>query len=155
MSGSANRRSCSGSRCEQGTDGRSRKLGLRDEAKRGASGDQLSEVGPVEARGQDHLRRSLGCPQSLGEFEPVEVRQLHIDDRQVRRVLPRRAQSLAAVSGFGDDDETGPFEELASCCAEGAVVVDDQDAQGHCWIVPAVAAQRSVANPTLSRPLAG
>ena len=108
----------------------SRQLGLRDEAERGAARDQRPEIGAVEARGQDHLGRRLECAKPLCDLEPVEVGQLHVDERQIGRVLLRRPQPFDAVSGFGHDDETAPLEQLSRRCAEGAVVVDDEHARG-------------------------
>src|SRR5438034_6659877 len=140
---------CSAARREQRLDRPSRKLGLRDEAKRRAAGDQRPEIGAIKARGQDHLGRLFEGAQPLSELEPIEVGQLYVDDRQVRPVFLHYPQPFDAVSGFCHDGEAAPLEQLSRRCAEGAVVVDDEHAPAHGRIVPSVATQGSVASPTL------
>ena len=110
---------------------RRRELGLRNEPERGAAGHERAEIGAVEARDEDHLRRSLELGQPRGDLEPVEVRQLHVHDRQVRAVCLRLLDPTGAGSGFGDDGEAGPLEQLSRRRAEGAVVVDDENATIH------------------------
>jgi hypothetical protein len=53
--------------------------------------------------------------------------------------------------GFGDDGEAGPLEQPSRRSAEGAVVVDDQNAMIHRLIVPARTPNQGVASPTLFR----
>ena len=53
--------------------------------------------------------------------------------------------------GFGDDGEAGSLEQLSRRSAEGAVVVDDENAMIHLLIVPARAPTHGVASPTLFR----
>ena len=122
---------------EQSVDERRRELGLRNEPERGAAGHERAEIGAVEARDEDHLRRSLELGQSRGDLEPVEVRQLHVHDRHVRAVRLRFLDPTGAGFGFGDDGEAGPLEQLSRRSAEGAVVVDDENAMIHLLIVPA------------------
>ena len=130
---------------------RRRELGLRNEPERGAAGHERAEIGAVEARDEDHLRRSLELGQPRGDFEPVEVRQLHVHDRHVRAVCLRFLDPTGAGFGFGDDGEAGPLEQLSRRSAEGAVVVDDENAMIHLLIVPARAPTHGVASPTLFR----
>ena len=134
---------------------RRRELGLRNEAERGAARHERAEIGAVEARGEDHPGRSVELGQSLGDLEPVEVRQLHVHDRHVRAVCLRLLDPTGAGFGFGHDDEAGPLEQLSRRSAEGAVVVDDENAPVHRLIVPAGAPTRGVASPTLSSSRSG
>ena len=53
--------------------------------------------------------------------------------------------------GFGDDDEAGPLEQLSRRSAEGAVVVDDENAMIHLHDRASRAPTDGVASPTLSR----
>ena len=88
--------------------------------------------------------RSLELGKPLGDLEPVEVRQLHVDDRQVRAVCLRLPDATRAGSGFGHDDEAGSLEQPSRRRAEGAVVIDDENAASHRLIVPAGGCDRVV-----------
>ena len=94
---------------------------------------------------------ALELGQPRGDLEPVEVRQLHVHDRQVRAVCLRFLDPAGAGSGFGDDGEAGSLEQPSRRSAEGAVVVDDENAMIHRLIVPARAPIHGVASPTLFR----
>src|SRR4029079_11326965 len=82
-------------------------------------------------------------------LEPVEVRQLHVHDRDVGAVGLRLLAPTGAGLGLGDDGEAAPLEQLSPRRPEGAVVVDDENATIHLLIVPARAPTHGVASPTL------
>jgi hypothetical protein len=136
---------------EQYLDRRSRQLGFRNEAERGATCDERPEIGAVEARDEDHAWPQLELAKPLRDLESVGIGQLNIDDRQIGTVLLRLPKAACTVSGFGYDDKTASLEQLTCGRAEGCVVVDDQNAATHERILPAQVAIRSVASPTLPR----
>jgi hypothetical protein len=62
-------------------------------------------------------------------------------------VLLRLSQAADTGPGFRNDDEAVALEEPARNRAEGAVVVDDEDAPRNGRIVTEQSALRSVASP--------
>ena len=126
---------------EQRVDERSRELGLRNEAERGAAGDERAEIGAVEARGEDHLRRGASSSDSRSATSnPSKSGNCTSTIATSGLCAFASSTPLGAGSGFGHDDEAGPLEQLSRRSAEGAVVVDDENATIHRLIVPARAA---------------
>src|SRR4051794_21192112 len=125
------------------------KLAFRDEAERRAALDERPEVGAAEGRRQDHLERQIETREPLGDLEPVDVGQLNIEQHQVRTVLQRPFDGAGAGFCLRDHRESMALEQLTRRFPEAAVVVDEENATSHQAIVPAHAAGRSVAGPTL------
>ena len=117
------------------SDAESSALGTNPSAELPATSAPKSAPSRLEMR----ITRGAGSSsaQPRGDFEPVEVRQLHVHDRHVRAVCRRFLDPTGAGVGFGDDGEAGPLEQLSRRGAEGAVVVDDENAMIHLLIVPA------------------
>src|SRR6478672_1709742 len=108
-----------------------RKPRLRDEAERRAGVEERPEVGRVEARGEDHGRRGRERPELLGDREPVEVRELDVDDREVGRMRLCGPDALGAGCSLGHDDEAAALQQLPYGGAEVVVVVDHEHAEPH------------------------
>jgi hypothetical protein len=111
---------------QQRLDRRGRELRLRDEAERGAAGDEPAEVVAVQARGEDRADGRVEAAEPLRDLEAVEVRELDVQQDDVGPVLPRGPDAADAGLGLRDDDEAVALEELPGRRPERAVVVDDQ-----------------------------
>ena len=110
---------------------------FRNEAERGAARDQRSEIGAVEARGQDHRGRRVEAASRSATSKPSKSGSCTSTIARSGRCSFAARTALGAVSGLGHDDEAAPLEQLSRRCAEGAVVVDDEHAPAHGRIVPA------------------
>jgi len=86
----------------------------------------------------------------LSNLEPIDIRQLNVDEHQVGTVLLRLLDGAGAGFCLGHHGESMALQQLTRGSSEVAVVVDEKNPAGHGAIVPAHAAMRSVAGPTLS-----
>jgi hypothetical protein len=62
----------------------------------------------------------------LGDRESVDVRQLNVEEYDVRSEGPHRVEGGGAVGGLADNVEPRRLEESAGRRAKRRVVVDDQ-----------------------------
>ena len=67
--------------------------------------------GWVAAGGQDHGGRHSQGGQTCGDLEAVKIRQLHVEQDQVRLKLLRRRDRLVTVTGLADDVEALGLEQ--------------------------------------------
>src|SRR2546421_535137 len=132
---------------------RARKQGkLTARSSRPAALDERAEVGAVPARDQDDGGPSAAVREARGDLEAVEVRELHIEEHELRRELGGRAKRRRAVLGLADDHEALGLEERARIRAEARVVVDDQNV--HVLIVADRRRADHTGNRTIQRPAA-
>lgn len=87
----------------------------------------LHEVA-LRERGEHQDRRDGLLRDLLGGGDPVEDRHLHIEDDQVRLVLPGQLDRLLPVSGLTDDRVPLFFEHLFEVEADERLVLGDDDA---------------------------
>jgi len=81
------------SRYEQSRNRGSGQICLRDEAAGAAHVDAGPIVGSVAARGEDDRWRVDQPAKLLGDFEAVDVRQLHVEENEVRAKLSEKASA--------------------------------------------------------------
>src|SRR4029453_15867958 len=86
---------------------------------------------PVPARREDARRRVLELPQALGDLEAVEVRQLDVEQDEVRVKLPGNGHRRLPVRGLADDLVTLRLEQRPGARPKAGMVVDDQHCHMH------------------------
>lgn len=79
-------------------------------------------------RGQHQNRRDGLLRDLLGGGDPVQDRHLHIEDHQIRPVLPGQLDGLLTVTGLADDRIAFFFEHLFEIEADQGLVLCDDDA---------------------------
>jgi len=119
------------------------------EAARAALANLRAEIRLVAGRGQHHRRAAL-AGELLRHLEPVEIRQLDVEQHHVGLELTRRGKRRPAVLRLADDVEALGLEQPPGNAAEPVVVVHDQDA-GHVRIVADPSTGRGTGSHTLCR----
>ena len=76
-------------------------------------------------RGGARLLRELAC-----DLEPVEVREVHVEQDDVGAEPVRRLDRRVPVLGLAHDHVAVELEDAPGAAAEAGVVVDDED-RGH------------------------
>jgi hypothetical protein len=76
-------------------------------------------------------RRIIVCRQLSRNLTTVYVRQLNVEQYQLRVELPRGLQRRMAVGRLTDDLVADRLQESPGYRSERAVVVDDEDGSGH------------------------
>ena len=112
---------------EERQESRPRQLGLRDEASRPAALDERAEVGAVAARDEDDGGPAAAVRQAGGDLEAVDVRELHVEQHELRRELGGSSKRGRPVLGLADDLEALGLEQRPGVRPEARVVVDDQN----------------------------
>ena len=104
-------------------------LGRNPEA--GARREAGTVVAAVPAGGQHDRRGVLVAGELLGDLEPVEVGQLHVQQDEVGAQRSRGCDGAQAVLRLADDVVPLELEEPACRRPEGGVIVDDENACSH------------------------
>ena len=123
-----------------------RRAGERREARADSSAFAMNPralLSPSRRRYDDASRLDVstttGAASSRGELladrEPVDVRQLDVQQHERRLERARRRQRRGAVVRLADDLEPAGLQQRAGERAEVGVVVDDQDGRAHAAIV--------------------
>jgi hypothetical protein len=126
------------------------KFALGDEAPGAALSHERAEVGAVTARGQNH--GGLGpvlARQPRRHLEPVEVRQLYVEEHHVRVELLRLLEGSDPIFCLADDLETFGLKEGAGRRSKARVVVNDQDARQCVHMVTSTTVSRHTASHTV------
>ena len=92
-----------------------------------------AEVAWVATRDEDDFRSAL-C-QSLGNFEPTQIRQGNVQEYEVGDKLERELDGGLPAVGFSHDLVTLTFQQAPGRSPKGGVVVDDQHTGLHVQIV--------------------
>lgn len=107
--------------------------GVFEEIASCAGGFGTANVAFVIMHGEDEdvgERRDLD--DLAGGFDAIEVRHGDIDDGDIGGVEFGELDGFDTVRGFGDDGEGGIFfEDEAKAGAEEAMIVGEEDADGH------------------------
>ena len=77
-------------------------------------GDERPIFGAVAARGKDHGARQVQVGQAGGDLEPVEIRQLDVEQHQIGLQLLRRSDCCMTVAGLTDHVEALGLEQAAA-----------------------------------------
>src|SRR3954447_22013343 len=135
---------------EQGCQRRCGELRLRDEATRAAALYEPGELRGVAA-GSQHDRRGGSVPrrQPRRDLEPVDARELHVEQHDLRVEPCRLLERGLAVLCLADDVESLRLEQRARRDAEARMVVDDEDGGGHVRILALIGASCHTASRTL------
>src|SRR5205814_4347659 len=96
---------------EKRQESRPRQLGFRNEASSPAARDEGAEVGAVTARDEDDGRPGAAVREAGGDLEAVEVRELHVEEHDLRRELGDRSERRRTVRGLADHLEALGLEE--------------------------------------------
>jgi hypothetical protein len=67
--------------------------------------------------------------QELGEFEPVLLTEINVDQRHVRPQLLDTPERLSAGRGHAGDRDPLTLEQIARSVAKGGAVINDEAAQ--------------------------
>ncbi len=67
--------------------------------------------------------------QVLGEFEPVLLTEINVDQRHVRPQILDTLERLSAGRGYADNGDALTFEQVARSVAKGGAVINDEAAQ--------------------------
>ena len=105
------------------------RLRLREECSCAELGGPTSAGRPVTTGENDHLRAGAVFLEQSQRFEPLEVRELEVQEDDVRIELESELDGLA--SGAGDAHHFQPIRRhgRAECMREQTVVVGNQQAQ--------------------------
>ena len=106
--------------------GRTGQLGLGHKTARAARAYERAEVGRVAAGRQHDRRREAVCPQGRRHGETVHVRELDVEEDDVRAQAVDGSESRGPVLRLADDLEPVSLENRARGRAEAGVIVDDQ-----------------------------
>lgn len=86
-----------------------------------------TEVGLVASRGQDDCRAVAPGSELFSDHQAVDVRQMYVEEDDVRFKFPGGCEARLAAIRLADDDETLGFEQRTSDLAKAPVVVHDED----------------------------
>ena len=89
-------------------------LGMKPSAE--LRGHQRPEIGSVEARGEDHPRCRVEIGKPLRDLEAVEVRQLHVDERQIGAVCLRLLDAPAPLPASATTTKPASRAAVAPQC---------------------------------------
>jgi hypothetical protein len=108
-----------------------RELAFWDEAPGGMCGQSAPERGDVAARDEDDRGRDAVGRESLRHRKPVEVRQMDVEQHDLRTQFRRGGDRGRSVFGFADHLEISRLEECARRSSEGGMIVNDQHRPAH------------------------
>ena len=97
---------------------------VAEDARLDRAGDELL----LAVGGQHHDRDRPLVEDPLRRLDPVELRHLHVHDRELRLVLAGERDRLLAVARLGDDLVAGALEQVAQVEPDDRLVFGDQDA---------------------------
>jgi len=96
-----------------------------------AARDEGAELARVAARGEHDLGVHVVAADLRSDVEPVEVREVDVEQDDVGVQVARGLQAVAPSIALADDVEAVVLEQQARCGSEARVIVDDEDLRGH------------------------
>lgn len=98
---------------------------------RGIRGQPPAKRARSPARDEHHDRHCLSLGKQLCDVKAVQVRQLDVEQHDVRTKHGRRFERRGAVTGLADDREAPGLKQRCGRSPKGGVIVDDQHRLPH------------------------